>query len=77
MSPRRSDRTRGHGADRLSFGFRSHWRSDGNPKNAYPTQREALAAAEERRTRAGAELSVYRCDFCAAWHLGGANGAER
>ncbi|MGA2472534.1 MAG: hypothetical protein ABSG39_03435 [Acidimicrobiales bacterium] len=35
---------------------------------------EALAMADERRREAGADLSVYRCDFCGAWHMGNSGG---
>jgi hypothetical protein len=30
--------------------------------------------ADERRRDSGAELNVYRCDFCSAWHMGKAAG---
>jgi hypothetical protein len=50
--------------------IRSHWRADGAPKTAYRTHGEALAVADERRQDSGAELNVYRCDFCSAWHMG-------
>jgi len=33
-----------------------------------------LAVAEERRAETGADLSVYRCEFCSAWHMGNAEG---
>ena len=26
--------------------------------------------ADERRRMSGADLNVYRCDFCPAWHMG-------
>jgi hypothetical protein len=51
-----------------------HWRADGAPKAAYLTQGEALSVAEERRHETGVELSVYRCDVCAGWHMGGRDG---
>jgi len=53
----------------------AHWRADGTPKNSYMSQAEALAVADERRLDAGADLSAYRCEVCAAWHL--ANSAGR
>ncbi len=79
VSPRRSDRKRSRAqeADRLSFGFRAHWRADGNPKIGYPSQRDALAAAEERGHQSGVELNVYRCDYCSEWHMGAAADKER
>jgi len=51
-----------------------HWRADGAPKAAYLTQGEALSVAEERRHETGVELSVYRCDVCAGWHMGSRDG---
>ncbi len=30
--------------------------------------------ADERRLEAGANLSAYRCEVCAAWHLGNSVG---
>ncbi len=50
----------------------SHWRADGAPKTAYATQHDALTAALIRRQESGAQLNVYRCDICAAWHMGNA-----
>ena len=52
----------------------SHWRSDGQPKVRYPTRADALAAAGERSREAGASLGVYRCAFCAGWHMGKREG---
>ena len=69
----RSDPARSHRP--LSLG--SHWRADGAPKTAYGSQGEALGVADERRQDTGVELSVYRCDFCSAWHMGNAAGRER
>ena len=51
-----------------------HWRADGAPKAAYLTQGEAMSVAEERRHETGVELSVYRCDVCAGWHMGSRDG---
>jgi hypothetical protein len=53
---------------------RSHWRADGAPKTAYRTQRDALSVVDERRADSGADLNVYRCEFCSAWHIGNADG---
>jgi hypothetical protein len=36
---------------------------------------EALSVAEERSHETGAQLEVYRCSVCSAWHLG--NPLER
>jgi hypothetical protein len=36
----------------------------------YPTQRDALSAADERGQESGVDLGVYRCDFCGGWHMG-------
>jgi hypothetical protein len=30
--------------------------------------------ADERRRISGVDLSVYRCDFCPAWHMGNSGG---
>jgi hypothetical protein len=49
--------------------FRSHWRADGAPKKAYPSQREALSVADERRQESGVLLTAYSCEVCSAWHL--------
>jgi hypothetical protein len=73
---RRSNRrsaTRGD-ASRRTPSFGAHWRADGAPKTAYRTQSEALAMADERRRDSGADLNVYRCDFCSAWHMGNVGG---
>jgi hypothetical protein len=32
--------------------------------------------ADERRRESGADLNVYRCDFCAAWHMGSSGGRD-
>jgi hypothetical protein len=48
----------------------SHWRADGQPKVRYPTQRDALSAADERGRESDVDLGVYRCDFCGGWHMG-------
>ena len=48
----------------------AHWRADGAPKTAYRSQAEALSVADERRQDSGAELNVYQCGFCHAWHMG-------
>jgi hypothetical protein len=36
----------------------------------YPTQRDALSAADERGRESDVDLGVYRCDFCSGWHMG-------
>ena len=48
----------------------SHWRADGRPKVRYPSQADALGAAEERSRQSDVTLEVYRCDFCGGWHMG-------
>jgi hypothetical protein len=55
----------------------AHWRADGSPKTAYRSQNEALGAADERRQESGAELNVYQCDFCHAWHMGSRGSRAR
>jgi hypothetical protein len=55
-------------------GLGEHWRADGLPKAAYPSQRDALAVAQMRRQESGADLHVYRCDVCGAWHMGKQRG---
>ncbi len=44
--------------------------ADGLPKTAYRSQSDALTAALVRGQESGVELNVYRCDVCAAWHMG-------
>jgi hypothetical protein len=73
---RRGGRT-GDGRDARPHGLGSHWRADGRPKTAYPSQRDALSVADERRDDTGVELNAYRCDTCSGWHLGNAAGRER
>lgn len=68
-TPRRQAHTRP-----LNLG--GHWRADGAPKNAYLSRDEALMVADERRRATGADLEVYRCDVCDAWHMGGSRGRE-
>jgi hypothetical protein len=72
VAPRRSrrHRTRHSDAGKRPFNIRTHWRADGKAKTAYPTQRDAADAADERRRESGSELTVYQCDFCSAWHMG-------
>jgi hypothetical protein len=55
----------------------SHWRADGAPKTSFSTQGEALSVADERRQESGATLNVYRCDYCAGWHMGSSARRER
>jgi hypothetical protein len=74
--PRRNNARNGQGArgggdaDRPVPGLGSHWRADGLPKASYASQGDALTAALVRRQESGVELDVYRCDVCAAWHMG-------
>ncbi len=46
-----------------------HVRPDGSPKISYVSAGEARAVAEELATDGGAEVQVYRCRQCGAWHL--------
>jgi hypothetical protein len=55
----------------------AHWRADGAPKTSYASQRDALSASDERRLESGADLNVYQCGFCHAWHMGNRAGRER
>jgi len=66
---RRSENRQTGDSNRIA-GLGSHWRADGHPKAAYRSQGDALTAALVRREKTGVELSVYRCDVCAAWHMG-------
>ncbi len=59
----------------LSLG--THWRVDGKPKTAFPTQSDAQHAAEERTLESGADFRVYQCDVCSAWHMGRSSGRDR
>ncbi len=47
----------------------SHWRSDGQAKVRYPTQRDAQLAASDRSADIGYDLDVYQCAFCNGWHM--------
>jgi hypothetical protein len=70
---RRSNRSKASRRDPEEYrvpALGTHWRVDGAPKTAYATQRDAYAAAEERRQESGADLNVYRCTFCDSWHMG-------
>ena len=75
-SARRARRT-GYGNDDRPPGLGTHWRADGRPKTAYPTQRDALSVADERHQDTGVDLNAYRCDTCSKWHLGNTAGRER
>ena len=79
MAPRRAGPRPGRPPDddHRPPGTGTHWRADGRPKAAYPTQRDALSVADERRYDTGVELVAYRCDTCSAWHLGNPAGRER
>ena len=57
-------------------GLGPHWRADGAPKTRYRSRGEAQVAADERRLESGADLAVYRCDFCGAWHMGNRMGRD-
>jgi hypothetical protein len=53
---------------------RSHWNANGSAKTPYISQE---AATKRARTimeagRGDRMLSVYKCDYCMLWHLGGA-----
>lgn len=66
---RKSQKQPAEGCNRIA-GLGSHWRADGLPKTPYPSQDDALTAALVREQETGVELNVYRCDVCAAWHMG-------
>ena len=66
----RNDQSGQTADDHRIAGLGSHWRADGHPKAAYASQRDALTAALVRRQESGVALNVYRCDVCAAWHMG-------
>ena len=51
-----------------------HWRADGAPKTSYRNQADALVSADQQRRETGADLTVYQCDFCGAWHMGNRGG---
>jgi hypothetical protein len=46
---------------------RQHYNGAGEPKVAYPTKRDARAAAD---MHSHGRPSVYRCGHCNMWHLG-------
>ena len=50
----------------------SHFTSDGRPKLALKTRREAKAAAKRARSAHGTGFRIYRCAECPGWHLAGA-----
>lgn len=54
----------------------SHWRADGQPKVRYPTQSDAVSAADERGRESEVDLHVYLCDFCRGWHMGSRSRRE-
>ncbi len=54
----------------------THWRSDGLAKTRYDSEREGQAAAGYQYQERRVELSVYRCGYCAGWHLGRQRGQE-
>ncbi len=77
--PRRSRRknaSRRNPEDYRPPNLGSHWRADGTPKDCYGSQAEALVVADERRRMSGADLNVYLCGFCHAWHMGNKFGRE-
>jgi hypothetical protein len=77
MAPRGKRRTtRRQSPWTRSQSFRSHWRADGSPKSSYRSEGEALSVADERHQDSGVALAAYRCEYCAAWHLGNTEGSE-
>jgi hypothetical protein len=77
--PRRNNARSGQGRqsdDNRIQGLGSHWRADGNPKTAYPSQSDALTAVLVRQQESGVVLDVYRCDVCSAWHMGNPRGTS-
>ena len=76
--PRRSGKARRKApAPARASNLGSHWRSDGAQKTGYRSQAEALSVADERRQDAGVDLNVYRCAYCAAWHMGNSEPRSR
>jgi hypothetical protein len=63
---RRRARATTHSSTRVS----SHFTREGSPKRSYRTEQEAKSAAQLAWTLNGAELGVYRCEFCHQWHMG-------
>jgi hypothetical protein len=50
---------------------RSCYRSDGRPKQKYPTKEAAERAAIAIEAKHGSKLDAYRCWFrCRKWHIG-------
>jgi len=70
---RKHQEQQSEGANRIAR-LGEHWRADGLPKTAYRSQSDALTAALVRRQESGVDLNVYRCDVCAAWHMGKPRG---
>lgn len=44
-------------------------RSDGKPKNTYNTKEQARKAADFMTQKYGGRYSVYKCLYCAGWHV--------
>ena len=53
-----------------AFSVYSHIkRSNGKPKNAYSTKSKAENAAVDMAKKYGKSFTVYKCLFCAGWHV--------
>lgn len=44
-------------------------RCPSSKKIMYATKQQALQAADQSERERGTNLWVYRCDYCATWHL--------
>lgn len=53
-----------------AFSIYSHMRrSDGKPKNAFPTREKAQKSADNMSRKYNAAFAVYKCMFCDGWHV--------
>ena len=53
-----------------AFSIHSHFkRSDGKPKTIYPHRAQAQKVANKLSERIGVPFTVYKCLFCAGWHV--------
>lgn len=49
---------------------RQHYREDGRPKQRYETRVFAVRVRRQMRAKGQKGVQVYRCEYCAGWHLG-------
>ena len=52
------------------FSNYSHWKKDGNEKQIYASENQAIRAAEAMEKRYNNKYAVYCCMFCGGFHIG-------